>query len=60
MSMARVSYEVTCVGALGPIRRRIGISRRRDTLTSRRLFRGLSFERAENTCRIMNSSQQFV
>lgn len=31
MTMARVSYEVTCVGALGPIRRRIGISRRRDT-----------------------------
>ena len=31
MSMARVSNEVTCVGALGPIKRRIGISRRRDT-----------------------------
>lgn len=35
MTMARVSYEVTCVGALGPIRRRIGISRRRDTAKRR-------------------------
>ena len=35
MSTARVSYEVTCVGALGPIRRRIGISRRRDTAKRR-------------------------
>lgn len=62
MTMARVSYEVTCVGALGPIRRRIGISRRRDTAKRRVVCSEgcQSIKRAENTCRIMNSSQQFV
>ena len=56
MSMARVSYEVTCVGALGPIKRRIGISydissTRHGVFYSRRLFRGLNNE---------VTSQQFV